>query len=545
MEALSLGLQVYAQDLYPWPTLALAWSLARPTREAFDEAAKGLLAYLGPLALPRKDDGEEVIAVIRVRVAECRECSTVNYIYSKPLVSKASRHQNEEHGYFGCPKCGEITRSDLTGTTFECATCGSEWPKDRFPYPTQQCSGCGKWHDLSDEPIWKSVLLSTWRPSRGRRALLRPVEPSDPIDDIPTPAEKVLNTQIRDGKETRRLLDQGYVTWADLYSQRQLVTLARAFEYATGVAEPAVRDRLLLSVAGMIGFPAHLCRWDRSVLKVHEATANHRYAHVTECAELNLLAGMGRGTLPSRLRHEARGLSESCTQAPVPKVKRLASSSRRLARVPQGITLATGDSTRQVLPKASVDLVLTDPPYFDDIQYGEMARLTHAWLPVMGVDADIDEQPEAVPNSIRGTTAADYQERIAAILTESRRTLKPTGRLILTYRNSSPRAWDALAKALKSSNFYVHALAVARAENPGNLVTRVQHTGVSDLVLECAPVPPPGRAAEVAFSPETIEAEYLLKLGSRLATHVNTRACTDFESHDLTSSFARQSRGNG
>jgi putative DNA methylase len=40
----------------------------------------------------------------------------------------------------------------------------------------------------------------------------------------------------------------------------------------------------------------------------------------------------------------------------------------------------TGDSADLPVPAGSVDLVVTDPPYFDNVNYSELADLFYAWL---------------------------------------------------------------------------------------------------------------------------------------------------------------------
>ena len=109
--------------------------------------------------------------------------------------------------------------------------------------------------------------------------------------------------------------------------------------------------------------------------------------------------------------------------------------------------MATGSSVRQLPADGSVKLVLTDPPYYDDVQYGELSRLFHLWLGQYREISPPAEALEAVPNRHRKVTGEDYQRRISRCLAECRRTLAPDGTLILTYHNRKFRAWQALCNA--------------------------------------------------------------------------------------------------
>ena len=53
-----------------------------------------------------------------------------------------------------------------------------------------------------------------------------------------------------------------------------------------------------------------------------------------------------------------------------------ASLDRNLAKVSLGSVLDLADKEREDL----FDLVITDPPYMDDVQYGELSEFFYVWL---------------------------------------------------------------------------------------------------------------------------------------------------------------------
>jgi adenine-specific DNA methylase len=169
---------------------------------------------------------------------------------------------------------------------------------------------------------------------------------------------------------------------------------------------------------------------------------------------------------------------------PVQTTHARASSPRRLIN---GALIVTGSSERQLLQKGAAQLVFTDPPYHDDLQYGELSRLFHAWMAHAGqCDAPV-EADEAVPNSVRGASTKHYENKVAACLSESHRSLAPSGRLILTFHNKDMSAWSALSQALFRANFDVVALAAVAAENAVDHSKRDKESFLSDLVIECRP----------------------------------------------------------
>jgi adenine-specific DNA methylase len=240
-----------------------------------------------------------------------------------------------------------------------------------------------------------------------------------------------------------------------------------------------------LAVIGAAEMPAFLSRWDRRYLKVYEGIANHRYAHTTLVVESNPLAEMGRGSLPHRLKTARKALEWVAVHTP-PRLRAnfLAPSARRLTPN-HGVVIATGSSIRQRLKDGVVDLVLTDPPYYDDVQYGELARLLHFWLSMYQRVPAIDEAQEAVPNRSRGNDGNFYSQVIARCLSESKRTLAPRGKVILTFHNKKMAAWKALCQALHEAGLAVRAASAVRVENDADHSKRQGRGLLHDLVLEC------------------------------------------------------------
>jgi adenine-specific DNA methylase len=253
--------------------------------------------------------------------------------------------------------------------------------------------------------------------------------------------------------------------------------------------KPALRARLRLALCGAGEMAGYASRWDRYYPKAFEATANHRFCLTGFAAEVNLLSVRGRGTLARRVEHSL-GAARWAEGLEGAKPRRAAA--RRLDRLtPTELdrpAVVRGSSTRQLLPDESVDLVLTDPPYYDDVQYAELGSLFLAWAQVTGLIAKsihVDFRSEAVPNSIRGTGTERYCELLSGVLIETSRTLKPAGRVVLTFHNTSGQAWWALARALGRSGLYVSALAVAHAENETDHAKRGRKAFSRDLVIEC------------------------------------------------------------
>lgn len=523
-EAARRGLRAYAQDLYPWPARGLACALTPCSADELKLAATQVLEQLAPLRRAyTTPSGTELSHILRVRVATCEGCAKDVFQFPHAMVSVASRSSSNHHAFFGCRSCGAVSRRKRGIHSFKCDGCGKR-------NQTEDADGCPHCSATHFRPHrWHPVLVQELVASTGSRlrAVLRKAQDGDPVQvEAAAHACEALARPIPMGKETKRLLRSGFACWGDLYSDRQ-ANILRAGLAAVGALDAAtsVKDRLAFCLLGAAEMPAFLSRWDRFALKPFEAIANHRYAQTSLVVESNLLSPIGRGTVPRRLEAASSALQWLFdAQARPPRVVTATAGQRGRKRSEWDVLVTTGSSIKQELRDASVDVVLTDPPYFDDVQYGELARLFHVWLSVYDPSIVIDEHAEAVPNSLRGKTASDYRDVIAACLRESRRTLAADGTLILTFHNTKLVAWQALAGAIAKAGFRVTSLATVLAENSADHCKRNVKAMLHDLVIECvdssqrvAPQP------HLQFQPQTETEKNLAAMGLALADCVRDR----------------------
>jgi putative DNA methylase len=375
--------------------------------------------------------------------------------------------------------------------------------------------------------------------------VLRPVQDGDPIEDINGQNSEVLTqVSIPPGLETNHLLRSGFRYWSDLYTHRQIEAILAALEEVNKLrASSAIKARLQLAILGACEMPAYLCRWERYHPKALEAIANHRYARATVVVETNLLSPTGRGTIPRRLEAASKAMSWMADNS-IPSRTKHAHAIARRRTLTSGALIVTGSSERQLLKDGVVKLVLTDPPYHDDVQYGELARLFHSWMhQVCGIPSP-SEASEAVPNRARGTDTKHYEQMVTDCLAESRRTLAKNGRLVFTYRNKNTEAWTALANSLRRAEFVVVGLATVSAENAVDHSKRNKETFLCDLVIECVPRPlKQENETQLAIRGQydTLERQNLLAMGQALAEWVNADRPDDITV--LYTKYLREMRG--
>ena len=117
----------------------------------------------------------------------------------------------------------------------------------------------------------------------------------------------------------------------------------------------------------------------------------------------------------------------------------------------------------EYLPAASVDLVVTDPPYTDQIPYVEYSQLTAA---VMDISIEESLQNELVVSDApsRDKTGVDFNRVFEQIMKRTHFALKDGGYLAMFYHSLDLRSWDSILSLMKKSGYiYVDQMPTASA----------------------------------------------------------------------------------
>ncbi len=198
---------------------------------------------------------------------------------------------------------------------------------------------------------------------------------------------------------------------------------------------------------------------------------------------------------------------------------------------PITITCKPGDSLDHI-GDGSIDAVVMDPPYYDNVMYAELSDFFYVWLkrtaghvfPELFRSHLTDKENEAVANParFRGEKGAraraghDYQQRMASIFAECRRVLRPGGILTLMFTHKATGAWDALTTGLMEAGFMITASWPVNTEAEGSLHIKDKAAAKSTIFLVCRP-----RADRAASEPdrywEDVEPEVARSVRKRIA----------------------------
>jgi len=266
---------------------------------------------------------------------------------------------------------------------------------------------------------------------------------------------------------------QGYglMRWRDLFTPRQLVALGRFVTATRAAHEEMVGERyptdwseatscgVVCVVDRLLLYCSAVCRWILNLEALAPTYARFALPMLWDYAEVNALS-QTTGSVAGGIDWIGKvfdhlGTASRC--APRPTVAKQSAT-----------TLAMS---------GTLDVILTDPPYYDAIPYSDLMDYFYIWLrrSLVGLSPAIDsafaqelspkwdhdsDDGELIDDSSRHERDAakskqTYEDGMARVFVQCAEALKPEGRLVIVFANKSPHAWETLVSAIVRSGFTV------------------------------------------------------------------------------------------
>ena len=395
-------------------------------------------------------------------------------------------------------------------------------------------------HQLYAIAFRQTTKAGSTKAGKDKLKTVRGYRAARPGDDVPNLVEAALraksdewqarnilpNENVLPGYETtvRWPLDRyGFQHWTDFFSPRQLLGHAISVEVFHEIVDEIAADHagdipdldkaalvyLAIALDKLLNYNAIQVRWIPKREVVAGVFDRHDFAMKWSYAEL--APTITGGGYDWAIQQTGKALEELIQLSGSDKNDSLFSPNTNRNTV--NITLGSGDKLG--LPDDTVDCVVIDPPYYNNVTYSELSDFFYVWLKrtagllypneFSSYLTDKDHEAIANPFRFRGQKQAlklagrDYQERMAAIFIECRRVIKPQGVMTVMFTHKASGAWDALATGLVKAGFVITASWPINTESESSLHIKEKSAAKSTIFLVCRPREKQLESAEIVY----------------------------------------------
>ena len=561
-EARKLGLRAIGRDINPVAFGASRAALCdydpAQVRAEFARLEARVGAQIREMHRTRLPDGTEadILYHFWVQTLACPGCGASVDLFSSRVFAGHATPRTHPRVHALCPACGGVAAALRGDTAAACPDCGDSFSlgAGSVSGALATCPGCLTPFAIAPAaraaggPSFRQYAKLVLGPD-GRKAYLR----ADEADEAAYAAASAALARrsvpdlgsIEPGRNTRQILAHGITRWRQLYNDRQALAMLMVADAIRAMPDEAMRGLFSVLLSGTAEFNNLLATYKGE----GTGAVRHAFWHHVLRPERTPIEGNLWGTPASSGSFStlfARRLMPAVEYARAPfEVRPVAWGNPGRApseKVPSGshpfgapaasdyagfaagnpLYLSCGDSSRTDLPDGSVDLVVTDPPYFDNLHYSELADFFLGWLRYLW-----DGRPPFAAATTRSSSEVQHEEgavfadRLGGVFAEGARVLRPDGLLAFTFHHARPEAWLALFAALRSAGLAASAVQPVFSELPGSVPLWRNSEPISiDIILVARHGTGSGEAAD--------DEEYLRRASE--GALAQARALSGFES---------------
>jgi adenine-specific DNA methylase len=536
-EAIRLGCKVVGGEISP-----VAWFIVKKMldpidpkkiEEAFHEIDKSIgdqIRRFYRTRCPHCGNMAQVIYYFWVKEIPCLNCGNKVPLFDDYRLA-TSLAQKGHHVI--CPQCGEIFTVSNYQKKCECPTCNNSFTPSKAGHSDDRYYTCPSPHCGQKGEIIEAIARKG-KPSLRMYAIEYYCEPCDKEgnpklyngkgykvpDNFDTKLyqeaeiefsslEEALPIPIQSipvGDKTREPLNHGYKRFRDMFNSRQLLVLGKILDEISKVKYQNLKEFLLLAFSNTTSYNNMFCKYASTNHYITDIFRQHNYA-ISKCpVEGNAFdSHKERGSFRAFInkvkkakkycahpfeRYLRNGKSMKKTFS-TPLVGRLAGSFADLRDNCNALLLC--DSSEYLpIPDRSVDAVVTDPPYYGNVQYAELSDFFYVWLREIlkgyykFFASDLTpKHGEATKNLSQGRGENNFIESLTRIFAESNKKLRDDGIMVFTFHHKEPRAWASVLRSVLDSDFYVTATYPVNSEMPQSTHIHDQASIEYDTIVVC------------------------------------------------------------
>ncbi len=532
LEANRIGCDVTGFDINPMSYWIVKQEIEHLNLDVYTESAESLRQILedqiGHLYRTRcRICGSEEAHVkyfLWVKVKQCRECGEEIDLFPGYLVAADSRHPKN---VFVCPACGELTEVDGRSHLGKCSQCSArlllDGPAKRSHCTCPACGADNLFPESEFGPPRHRLFAieyhcATCKPAHIGRFFKKP-DPQD-IERVAEAerrwermrAKYVPDDEIPSGDETNRLHRWGYKRYREMFNSRQLFGLELSARIIVREENERVRNALATNLSDLLRYQNMLCRYDTRALKSLDIFSVHGFPVGLIQCESNLLGireserymciGSGGWANIIAKFKKAKAYCDNPFEVMYQGRKKKVIPIRgewigdyrngSVSNAIRTVNLSCQDAATAELPKAALDAVFTDPPYFGNVQYAELMDFCYVWLRrlIGQTIREFSVVSTRHPNELTGNVdmgrgLPHFTEGLSAVFQRMSKALKPGAPLVFTYHHNNIEAYYPVGVAVLDAGLTCSASLPCPAEMGASIHINGTSSSIIDTVFVC------------------------------------------------------------
>ena len=507
-EAAKLGVNVIGCDVNPVSTFLVTQALTNINLNALETEYKAIerdvkdeiLSYYTTI-VPGASQPTPALYYFWVKVVTTPKGEEIP-LFSSYVFSKNAYANKKPDSQIWCPACESVIVGSYNETEIECPCCSHIFNPQNGP-----AKGTKVFDTQGTEYKIKALVSGCDRPPKhklyavmalnesGEKVYIKPTQYDH---DLLKDAKESLTTieselplptmDVRAGYNTNQALGYNYNCWRDFFSSRQLLCLGLLLKRILEIEDKVIRDHFVCLFSGTLEFNNLFCSFKgegtgavRHMFSNHilkpERTPLENSVWGTPEKSSGTFSTLFKSRLikaktyldePFEIQVEHNGSKRTskkiiCSDPLKVSVTRTWDD---FSTASQGALILNGDSSSLPIPDSSVDVVVTDPPYFDFIHYSELSDFFYAWLSnALGGEYNyLNRKDSSHENEVQDCDNESFTRKICSIFSECNRVLKEDGLLCFSYHHSTIDGWMAIYNSVTQAGFDIVAAHPVKAE---------------------------------------------------------------------------------
>ena len=406
------------------------------------------------------------------------------------IATKKNKKEGTTHTIF-CPECRHIFETKKDDAETRCPECGLEFiPNEGYvSRGNYSCPHCGQRYKVLDS-VRKSghiteremYAVEYYCPIHGRG-----YKKADEFDlSLFGMAKKEFEGQwdeligeylpeqgVPDGEKTKDLLNYQYKYFYEMFNERQLLCLSMFLREILEIENENLREFMMLIFSSALETNNMFCSYENIRHHLVPSFGQHAYWPPPQPLENNVWGTTyGRGPFKTHFDKLVKGIRYR--KSPYEKKdneKVFVNDNFSYQDTDEILICGTGEDLNQ-FSRSFFDAVITDPPYYDNIMYSELADFFYIWLRLALKDkypwfrAEYTRNKrEIIKNDRQGKDEEFFLKGIQRVFSESNHVLEDGGLMVFTFHHKETEAWASMLVPLLKSDFYVISVYPIHSEN--------------------------------------------------------------------------------